>query len=131
MATLKTQQKEKLVEMLSKYYKLDIEEFIGCIASDYTDRLELMLIAYSLMGKEKTPTEVEIGMKQVRIYFNPYPEKLRVVKSLKETPELHLDLKTAKEIVDSRQIVVNASLSEITQDAICIAGGNIERVEKL
>lgn len=117
--------------MLSKYYKLDIEEFIGCIASDYTDRLELMLIAYSLMGKEKTPTEVEIGMKQVRIHFNPYPEKLRVVKSLKETHELHLDLKTAKEIVDKQQITVSANLLEKTQAAICDAGGNIEWTEKL
>lgn len=138
MATLKTQQKEKLVEMLKKHYELDNEEnilnFIENIANDCCDkkdaRLELTLIAYSLMGKERIP-KIDNNTKQIRIRFNPGPNKLQAIKALKETRELNLSLKEAKEAVESKQIIVAANLSEVTQGAICIAGGNIEWIEKV
>lgn len=138
MATLNIQQKAKLVEMLSKYYTLDNEagilNFIENVASDCTDktnvRLELALMAYALMGKERT-FDTDSNSKQVCIRFNPYPNKLMVIKTLKEIPELHLDLKSAKEIADSQQIVVDADLSELVKTAIFNAGGTIERIQIL
>lgn len=138
MAKLKIQQKGKLVEMLSKYYTLDnekgIKDFIESIASDNADKmdysLELTLMAYSLMGKEKTQ-KVDNEFKLVRVHFNPYPAKLCVVKALKETPELNLCLKEAKEIVDGQQITIDSKLLEKVKTAIFDAGGNVISIEEL